>query len=145
MVVTTRDFGNIEISKDDIFTVKSPILGFEEYRKFTLIKDEDVGEGICWLQSTEEPGICFILIAATGLGEYSFEVTEPMRQQLSIEEENILSYCYCIAVIADNPEKCTVNKKAPVIFSEEGNLFGQYVLDEDLPIKAPLPVANKEV
>ncbi len=144
MIVTTRDFGNIEITKDDIFTVLSPILGFEEYSRFTLIKDEEIGEGICWLQSVEEPGICFILIAATGLDDYSFEITQQMHEQLEIEAEGALSLCYCIAVIGAEPSQCTVNKKAPIIFNPEKKSFGQYVLDENFPIRAPLSAAQQE-
>ncbi len=144
MIVATRDFGEIEINNDDVFTVKSPILGFEEYTKFTLIKDADIGDGICWLQSTEEANICFILVSATGFSNYVFNVTEQMKQQLSINQVDTLPRCYCIAVIADTPAECTVNKKAPVIFSEHENYFGQYVLDEDMPIKAPLLLLNEE-
>ncbi len=145
MLIATRDFGKIEITNDDIFVVKNPILGFEEYRRFTLIKDDDIGEGICWLQSTDEPAICFILVAASGLVDYNFEITEQMKEHLFIEEEEgALSLCYCIAVIAETPAECTINKKAPIIFSEQGKYFGQYVLDEDLPIKAPFPVFAEE-
>ncbi len=144
MKVATRDFGNIEITKDDVFTAVSPLLGFEEYTRFTLIKDDEVGDGICWLQSIDESSICFILIAATGLEGYSFESTPQMSQQLQLENDEILPFSYCVAVIGAEPVNCTVNKKAPVIFSTEKKCFGQYVLDENFPIRAPLTTTEKE-
>ncbi len=144
MIITTRDFGEIDVPNEDVFTTKSPILGFEDYTKFTVLKDSDIGNDICWLQSIEEPNICFILVAATGLGNYSFAITDQIKKQLCVEKDDFLSRSYCIAVIADTPTDCTVNKKAPVIFSEHNNCFGQYVLDEDFPIKAPLLISNEE-
>ncbi len=145
MNVNTRDFGNIEIGQEDIYTVKSPILGFEQYEKFAVITDDEIGDGIYWLQSLEEPSICFILINALSLEEYEFSPTAQMRKHLG-EFEEFMSLVYCIAVINNDSSKCTVNKKAPLVFSSDGKIFGQYVLDEDFPIKAPLSTAqNVEV
>ncbi len=144
MNVNTRDFGNIEIEPEDIYTVKSPILGFEQYEKFTVITDDEIGDGIYWLQSLEEPSICFILISALSLGDYEFSPSAQMKKQLG-EFEEFMSLVYCIAVINKDSSKCTVNKKAPLIFSSDGKIFGQYVLDEDYPIKAPLCATQVEV
>ena len=47
--ITTRDFGTIEVEKESILTFKQPIFGFEEYTKYVLISDADMGSGICWL------------------------------------------------------------------------------------------------
>ncbi len=143
MIVNTRDFGTIEVSKDDIYTAKSPILGFEQYEKFAIITDDEIGEGIYWLQSLEESSICFILISAMSLEDYSFSVTSQITKQLG-EFEELMPFVYCIAVINNDSANCTVNKKAPLVFSTDGRCFGQYVLDNDFPIRAPLPTVQVE-
>ncbi len=143
MNINTRDFGTIEIQQDDIYTVKTPILGFEQYERYTMITDDEVGEGIYWLQSLDEPSICFILVSALSLDDYSFTATPQMKKQLG-ESEDIMSFVYCIVVINSDPALCSVNKKAPLVFSTDGKSFGQYVLDEDFPIRAPLTTTQVE-
>ena len=57
MRITTRVFGEIEISEDKIITFEKGIIGFPALKKFTLIYDEEKGSnvGIRFLQSLEEP------------------------------------------------------------------------------------------
>ena len=57
MRVNTKNFGIIDISEDKIITFDNGIIGFEDYKKYTLIYDADSKEksdsAIMWLQSME--------------------------------------------------------------------------------------------
>ena len=51
MVVETKWFGTIDISEDKIITFDMGIMGFEDYKKFTIIYDSerDNGREVVWL------------------------------------------------------------------------------------------------
>ena len=57
MRVQTKWFGEIEVSDEKIITFEKGIIGFEDWKKYTLVydaeKEEDVS--IVWLQAVDEP------------------------------------------------------------------------------------------
>ena len=57
MRVQTKWFGEIEVSDEKIITFEKGIIGFEAWKKYTLVydaeKEEDVS--IVWLQAVDEP------------------------------------------------------------------------------------------
>ena len=50
MKLQTRDLGEIEISEQDIVTFTGPIFGFEQYRRFVFLYEEEISEHFIWLQ-----------------------------------------------------------------------------------------------
>lgn len=48
MKIETRDFGVLEIEEEHVIQFSQPIFGFEEYRRFVLVNDSNMGDGICW-------------------------------------------------------------------------------------------------
>ncbi len=61
MKIITKQFGEIEFSDDLVITFKEGLIGFEEFKKFLLIKPED--NIFYWLNSIEKPEIAFPLFA----------------------------------------------------------------------------------
>ena len=57
MKVQTKWFGEIEVSEDKIITFDKGIIGFEDWRKYTLVYDAEKEENISiiWLQAIDEP------------------------------------------------------------------------------------------
>ncbi len=136
MIINTRDFGNVEVLDENVFVSELPIIGFEEYKDFVLLSDDEVGQGIYWLQSVDERDICFLLVNSEIFKDYSFTVTQEMRDVLSLPQ-GIVPLSYCIIVLGVDSASTTVNMKAPLVFSSDKKLFGQFVLDEDYKIRAP--------
>ena len=62
MQIMTRDFGQVTISEEGTIRFVNPIFGFEEYTDFVLLSDTNIGESFLWLQSVQEPDLCFILV-----------------------------------------------------------------------------------
>lgn len=60
MNILTRDFGEIEVAPEDIITFVSPMFGFEEMNRYVFLFAEE-NTNIVWLQSVDNPHICFIL------------------------------------------------------------------------------------
>lgn len=145
MTIKTRDFGELEVAKKDIFSAKAAILGFDNFNKFVLIENTEIGEQIRHLQSAEERSVCFVLIHGPVISkQINFKITAEMQKVLSLEDKEPPEIFY-IAVISDPPENSTVNLKGPLLFNMEKGLFAQFILDEDYPIRAPLySFANEE-
>ena len=61
--VVTRDFDEIEVTENDIITFPRGLFAFEEERKFILLTPLGEGKSPVWLQSTENPSLCFIMFS----------------------------------------------------------------------------------
>ena len=48
--ILTRDFGEVEISEDDVITFIEPIFGFKDYSRFAVLTEESIGLDFAWLQ-----------------------------------------------------------------------------------------------
>ncbi|WP_018249194.1 flagellar assembly protein FliW [Orenia marismortui] len=134
MEIETRNFGIIDVEKDKIIELKKPILGFDEYTKFTVIDslDDDV---FYYLQSIEEPDLFFIMIDPTKIIEdYKIKVTEKFQEDLKIDKlDDII--VYTLVVVSQRGEYITTNLKAPIIINHNKRLAGQLVIEEDYPTR----------
>ena len=135
MQLHTRDFGEIEIDEKKLITFVSPIYGFDSYQKFALLYQKSISEHFIWLQSVEEPELCFIL-ADPGL------VMERYAPKLSEEAVQMLGdgryFYWLMTSIRDPFDQSTVNLKSPIVVNPQRNLAAQLILEEDFPLRHPL-------
>jgi len=145
MKIRTRDFGEITIDPEAVIRFKLPIYGFEQFSDFTLISDPDLGESIVWLQSVQDPDLCFILVdPKLALEDYSPKLSGDVEKLLcskGIESPEI----WAIAVIPQEFRNSTVNLKSPIIIDMSSKCAAQIILDEDYPIRYPLLPAGKGI
>ena len=135
MQIKTRDFGIIEVDEKSVITFKQPVFGFEEYTKYVLISDSNMGSGICWLQSVEEQEICFILMDPLEIREdYAPAVMQDVLLTLQAAPEDALD-CWVITVIGKTFQESTVNLKSPILINHKMNYAMQIILDQDYPIR----------
>ena len=137
MNIITRDFGEIKINKEDIITFTQPIIGFDDYKKFIILHDEDTSRQIAWSQSIEESELCFIVIdPSTTVRDYKnkFNLPESVKRYLGEGEYEF----WLIMVVSDDIKQSTINLKSPILINPENRLAMQLVLEEDLPIRYPL-------
>lgn len=134
MKYQTRDFGAVEIEDSKIIEFVQPVFGFEGYRKFTLLFDHEIGPNITWLQSLEEPGLCFILIDPD-------VVTTDYAPILPADIERLLGAgeyaCWAVAAFRENG-KATANLKSPILINLETGRGIQVILDQSYPVRFPL-------
>jgi len=115
MKITTHNFGEIEFNEDIIINFNAGILGFEQLKKYLLIKADD---GIFyWLNSVEDPQIAFPLI-----GSRIIEESYP-------EEKG--HEAFGIVNLNSDVLKITVNLKAPVYINQDNKTGYQKILDTD--------------
>lgn len=135
MLIETRDFGQMEVLEADKIYFVEPIYGFEEYRRFVLLCENEM-PGFFWLQSMDEPALCFILVEPQVVQE-NYAPTLPVAeisQKLGQGKTNLL----LMTVIRDNVKDSTVNLRSPVVLNPKTQNGMQVILEESLPIRYPL-------
>ena len=135
MELNTRDFGIISIDEQDIIQFEGAIYGFEEYKKYAFLFQESISEHFVWLQSTEEPGLCFILVEPSLIiDNYHPAIPEGIEKLLG--PGNYM--CWLIVVIKDDFKTSTANLKSPIIVNPATKKAAQIILDHEYPIHYPL-------
>ncbi|AFH50208.1 Hypothetical protein IALB_2505 [Ignavibacterium album JCM 16511] len=115
MKLKTDQFGEIEFSEDLILNFKEGLYGFEQLKKYLLIKTDD--DLFYWLTSVDRPEICFPLVGTRIIDE-SFP-----------EEENYEAFA--IVTLNKDPLQITANLKAPVYINQDKKTGFQKIIDTD--------------
>lgn len=135
MKLLTRDLGEIEIDEKEIVTFTGPIFGFEQYRRYVFLYDKELSKHFIWLQSVEEPGLCFILVQPD-------LITDDYQPHLPTEAKDLLGegdyMCWLMASIREPFAKSTVNLRSPIVVNLALHQAGQFLLEGNLPIRHPL-------
>jgi len=135
MIYKTRDFGEREIPDSKVLIFKQPIFGFDNYTRFTLIFDEEIGEQIVWLQSLEEPELCFLMFDPSVYeGFYKPEITEDIEKCLGAGEYA----CWVVLSVKEDFNDSTVNLKSPVIINTATGVAVQTILEQDYSVRHPV-------
>jgi len=145
MLINTRDLGEVEIDEDKIITFPVGIPAFDDLRSFVILSPLGEGEFPKWLQSTEEPALCFIVFdPATMIKDYKLVLEDNEQKILQITKESTDVAALAIATVGKDVKDTVVNLKSPVIINAEKRLGMQIILQEDYPFRAPLfPGENK--
>ena len=138
MLVKTRYFGEIDLTEDKILTFDNGILGFEDYKKYTLLFNNEDGKGatISWLQSLDEEGLAIPVINPLLVKEdYDPIVEDEWLGSLGeLTEENIL--VLLTMTIPSDLTKMTANLKAPFIINSDTRKGCQVIIEnKDYEIK----------
>jgi len=146
MELVTKYFSTMEYSDNDVILFEDGLLGFEQYKKFILIRFENnSGSPIC-LQSIDEADIAFVMINPYNfIPDYNVSIKETDCEDLGLIDSNNLAV-YNICVLKDDVPKSTTNLRCPVIVNTETRLAKQIILDSsDYPFKYPFQkLINKE-
>ena len=138
MNINTRDFGNIDVNEQDFIVFKQPILGFEEYKEFTLISHDDISQDFVWLQSVTDKDICFILVdPAVVDSNYHPIIEENVKSNLKIEHNDDIML-WSIVVVESDFTKSTANLKSPIVLNTKNAHACQVILDSNFSMKAKI-------
>ncbi len=127
MKLKTDQFGEVEFQEEKIIFFENGILGFEELNRFLLISEDD---GIFyWLTSIDQPEIVFPLFPINLL-------KDDYKQVENYEPFGIVK-------LDKDPEKITINLKAPIYINHNDKTGYQKIIDSDkLPVDYQLFVKN---
>lgn len=131
MLIKTKHFGEIDLEEDKIISFESGIFGFEDYKKYTLLYNDenDVRPDVSWLQSLDEPLLAIpvvnpFLVKPDFNPEVEDELLKPLGE---ITEENIV-VLVSITVPAEI-ENMTANLKAPFIINSDEKKGAQVIIE----------------
>ena len=139
MKLNTTRFGEIDIDESSIFEFLSPILGYEDERKFLLIEHNESSK-FKWLQSVQTPSLAFVVTSAGLFGiDYSFELPDSTQEELGIEDADDILALSIVVIPHANPRNSTINLLAPIIANIKTNKASQIILpgsgfDVDYPL-----------
>ena len=128
--LSTNNFGNLRIEKENIITFEQGLLGFEELKQFAII---DVEECLPfeWLVSVEEPAVAFAILNPTLLfSDYKPSLRKEDILLLDIKKEMDVEM-FCIVTLGETPENVTLNLKGPILINMKNKIGKQIVLTED--------------
>lgn len=115
MKLKTDQFGEIEFSEDLILKFEEGLYGFEQLKKYLLIKTDD--DLFYWLTSIDRPEICFPLVGTRIIDE-----NYPEEEQYE---------AFAIVTLNKDPLQITANLKAPVYINQERKVGFQKIIDTD--------------
>lgn len=132
MKISTEYFGEIEYSEEDIIEFEKGPLGFEEYKKYILIKEEDLF--VEWLHSIEEDFSLTVMNPFHAVAEYEFEIPEMVIEKLSLEspEDVIIK---TVVIISEKMEDIRTNLQSPIIINAKTKKAKQIILDDNYPMR----------
>jgi flagellar assembly factor FliW len=138
MVVKTKYFGEIDLEEAKIINFERGIMGFEQYKEFTILYDIESEDkvGISWLQSLEEPGLALPVINPFHImADYNPIVEDEVLKPLGNIKEDNLVILLSLTVPSDIT-KMSANLKAPFIINSDSRKGSQIIVENaDYEIK----------
>ncbi len=131
MLVNTRYFGEIDLNEDKIIEFESGIMGFEEFKKYTILYDieENEAPSISWLQSIDEPGLALPVISPVYINrEYNPTVEDELLKPLGEINDDNLAILLIMNVPSDI-KNMTVNLKAPIVINSDSKKGRQIIVE----------------
>lgn len=137
MNIVTRDFGELDITQNEIITFPNGLFAFENEHEFILLSP--LGQNIypMWLQAVNNQDLCLIVFNPLDFDpNYHVSVDKTDLECVEIDAQDIIDYLV-IAVIPQDIKDSVVNLKAPIVINSTKNKAVQVIAAEDYPIKHP--------
>ena len=118
MKIDTKYFGNIEIGEEKIIHFENGVLGFEDYKDYTILYDNEKEKSFfSWLQSIEESSLAFPIVNPFNVVEnYNPQINDDMLESIGgISDEDTV--VFLMATIPEDVKQASVNMKAPLIIN----------------------------
>jgi len=136
--ILSRDFGKIDIKKENILYFKEGLPGFEDHREFVLLPYSEDSPFII-MQSLKDTDTAFITVEPGNfIDNYEFEISDRAEKELKINDiEDVL--VLNIITLKDKLEEITVNLSAPLVINMYKKMGKQIILNnQKYRVKYPL-------
>lgn len=129
--ITTTRFGEIEVHESEVLEFPEGLLGFNMFRRYTLIKDPEQ-EPFLWLQSLEEDDLAFVVVNPY-LFFPGYDIQVKSQELASLKIKNVAD-CDVVTIVTippDQPMDLTTNLRGPLVVNVAEKLARQVVLIDD--------------
>ena len=128
ITLATKYFDEVQVDDKKFIHFEDGIPGFEERRKYAILNPLDEPD-LCFLQSAEDPEVCFVMMyPALLVGDYNIEITDDVVRKLDIHVPEDIGI-FTIVNMKDRLKESTANLKAPVIINFKNQKAIQGILD----------------
>ena len=129
MKLTTKYFGEIDYSADDVLHFPRGIFAFEEEHEFLLLPFSGSDGALLCLQSVTTPQLAFVVMNPFSLHMAYTPVLQPEElEELGVKDSTEL--CYYVLCVVKNPvSTSTVNMKCPVVINDQTRAGSQVILE----------------
>ena len=145
MQLETSRFGTIDVADNDVLTFTQPIIGFQEFRRFTLLPGPEKG-AITWLQSVDAGDLAFLLVNPRQVvSDYQVKLGPHELAELAVDRVDELEI-FTLVVVPQDRTKIRTNLRAPILVNRKHRLGKQTILDKsDYPVQFFLAQAQQGV
>ena len=138
MLIQTRYFGEIDLTEEKIITLERGLLGFDEYKRFTILYDceKEEGTNVSWFQSVDEPTLALPVVNPLLVKEdYNPVVEDELLEGIGdVNEENLV--ILITMTVPENIKEMSVNLKAPIIINADTRKGVQLIVEnQDYEVK----------
>ncbi len=138
MLVQTKYFGEIDLADEKIITLERGLMGFDEYKKYTILYDCEKKQesNISWFQSVENPALALPVINPLIVKEdYNPVVEDELLKGLGeITEENLV--ILLTMTVPSDIKEMSVNLKAPIVINADTRKGAQIIVEnQDYEVK----------
>lgn len=137
MKIETKFFGAVEIDETQIIEFTHGIPGFENDRKFAVLKQDESPFYV--LQSVEKSGLAFVLIELANVApDYEIDLPDEVVAELKLEKPEEALVCAIVVLPADI-SLATANLAAPIVINVKHKRGAQIILNNPAyGVKHPL-------
>lgn len=131
MKLSTKYFGEIDYSAEDVLRFPKGLFAFEEETEFLLLPFSGSDGTLLCLQSLTTPQLAFVAMNPFSLdGSYAPVLQPEELEELGVGDSTEL--CYYVLCAVKNPvSTSTVNLKCPVVINDETRKCLQVILEGD--------------
>lgn len=139
MLVKTKYFGEIDLGEEKVITFPNGIMGFENFKKYTLLYDIDGDKDdfhVSWLQSLDEPSLALPVINPYYIkADYNPIVEDELLKVIDdVNEENLM--LLITMTVPSDITKTSVNLKAPFVINTDTRKGIQIIVEnQDYEVK----------
>lgn len=128
--IPTERFGEIQVPENEILHFPEGLLGFADRKKYVIVQEAAYAPFL-WLQSAEDPHLCFVVVdPLTFSPNYRVEIKQTEIQSLGLDNFDD-ARVLVIVVVRENPEDITANLQGPLVINPEKGIGKQVVLLTD--------------
>lgn len=144
MQIHTLNFGDLDVTEEEILTFKEGLPGFPKIRRLVVLGPDTI-KPFQYLQSIDDPPIALYTINPFIVDPaYEFRLTETDMVDLNSKDSSKLAV-YAVVTIPENPNEATLNLMAPIVINEQDKCGKQVILHESkYSVQHPLLQSNAE-
>lgn len=131
MKLSTKYFGEIDYSPENVLRFPKGLFAFEDEQEFLLLPFSGSDGSLLCLQSMTTPQLAFVMMNPFSLdGSYAPVLQPEELEELGVKDSTEL--CYYVLCAVKNPvSTSTVNMKCPVVINDESRQCMQVILEDD--------------